>query len=604
MGQGNPIHAGVGNKFQAEQDYSDQPSFARVYNSAAASGTGALGQRQWSSSYSQFLFPVPGQDAISAFRADGRRFDFILQNGAWVGDSDVPDRLTQVTGGTGWRYSAMNEGVVELYDSLGKLLSVTDRAGRTSTVVYDASNRLSSISDFAARRLQLGYDASNRVATVTQPDEKIIQFTYDGIGNLAGATYPDQSTRQYLYEDGRFPASLTGIIDENGVRYATWNYQSDGKAISSSHAGGVDYTTLSYGIGSTRVTNALGTARSLNLQTILGAVKSTGVSQPGGSGCGASSSNISYDANGNVVSRTDFDGHVTTYTYDPSRNVELTRVEGSGTSAARMISTAWHPDWRLEAKRAEPKKVTTWVYNGQPDPYAGNAVASCAPAGALLPDGKPIAVLCKKIEQATTDATGAAGFGATTTGSARVSIWTYNGFGQMLTAKGPRTDANDTTSYVYYPSTDYSSADGHTLGDLWKVTNPAGHVTEYLAYDKNGRLLKMKDANGLVTTMTYTPRGWLKTRQVGDELTTHDYDAVGQLKKVTAPDGSWIGFDYDPAHRLVAIYDNQNNKITYTLDNAGNRIKEEATDPAGYLVRTQARVYDALSRLQNVVQPQ
>src|SRR5207237_52633 len=114
-------------------------------------------------------------------------------------------------------------------------------------------------------------------------------------------------------------------------------------------------------------------------------------------------------------------GRRSCYLSDPTRNVETTRVEGlantvtcssvtgSGAtlpSGSRKTSTQWHPDWRLRAKVAEPGKLTTYVYNGQPDPFNGNAIASCAPSTALLPDGKPIVVLCKQVEQATTDANG------------------------------------------------------------------------------------------------------------------------------------------------------------------------------------------------------
>ena len=80
---------------------------------------------------------------------------------------------------------------------------------------------------------------------------------------------------------------------------------------------------------------------------------------------------------------------------------------------SRKTSTQWHPDWRLASKVAEPGQDHHQVYNGQPDPFNANAIASCAPASALLPDGKPIAVLCKTVEQATTDADGALGFSAT-----------------------------------------------------------------------------------------------------------------------------------------------------------------------------------------------
>ena len=34
------------------------------------------------------------------------------------------------------------------------------------------------------------------------------------------------------------PHALTGITDENGDRYATYQYQADGRAIATGHAGG------------------------------------------------------------------------------------------------------------------------------------------------------------------------------------------------------------------------------------------------------------------------------------------------------------------------------------------------------------------------------
>jgi YD repeat-containing protein len=52
--------------------------------------------------------------------------------------------------------------------------------------------------------------------------------------------------------------SGTGITDERGVRYATWTYDTQGRTISSQHAGGADNTSLVFNPdGSIHVTNAL-----------------------------------------------------------------------------------------------------------------------------------------------------------------------------------------------------------------------------------------------------------------------------------------------------------------------------------------------------------
>ena len=75
---------------------------------------------------------------------------------------------------------------------------------------------------------------------------------------------------------------------------------------------------------------------------------------------------------------------------------------------------------------------------------------------------------------------------------------------------------------------------------------------------------------------------------------------MGQLKKATLPDNSSIEYTYDNAHRLTGMSDSMGNRIAYTLDAMGNRVKEEITDPNGVLSGKVTRVYDALNRLQQI----
>jgi YD repeat-containing protein len=334
------------------------------------------------------------------------------------------------------------------------------------------------------------------------------------------------------------------------------------------------------------------------------------VSQPAGSGCSASTSSEQYDANGNATQKDDFDGHRACSAYDTT-NHETTRVEGlSNTTAcssvlpsaspllagSRKTSTQWHPDWRLATKVAEPGAITTNIYNGQPDPFNANAVANCAPSTATLPDGKPIAVLCKKVIQATTDTDGSQAFNATLDIKTPNRVWsyTYNQYGQVLTAKGPRTDVNDTTTYAYYSDTTSS----HTVGDLQTVTDALNHVTTYTQYDAYGNVLEKVDANQVATDYTYDARQRLKTVKVGGQTTTYDYWSTGLLKQVTFPDQSTVAYSYDDAHRLTDVADSQGNSVHYVLDNAGNRLSEQYKDPSGALKSELDRIYDALGRVQ------
>lgn len=202
-------------------------------------------------------------------------------------------------------------------------------------------------------------------------------------------------------------------------------------------------------------------------------------------------------------------------------------------------------------------------------------------------------MLCKRVDQATTDADGSRDFGATLQSGVgqRQWTWTYNGHGQMLTARSP---GGDTTTYAYYADT---NAD-HTAGDLQLRTDAAGNVVTYVRYDRHGQPLRAVDSNGVTTDYTYDLRQRLTVVSVSGQTTAFEYWPTGLLRRVTQPDGQVVDYSYDDAHRLVAVSDSAGNRIEYTLDNAGNRLGEQAKDPAGVLARQLARTADALSRIQ------
>ena len=545
----DPINAKTGNMFEVETDFVGAPNtqleLRRYYNSqdTTASAFGAGWHSTWHSTWHRGL-SVAGNVA-TVTRADGQQ-DTFTKNGAGVyaADPDVTSVLTPVppTGTqTGWKLT-LDDDSVENYTLAGRLSSITTRAGLVTTLAYNPGNQLTTVTGPFGHTLKFAYDANGHVQQATIPDGGIYTYAYDSKTNLVSATYPDTKIRKYVYANTALPNALTAIIDENGNQFATFAYDSTGRATSSQHAGGADLNTVAYSANtSSTVTDARGNAHGYTLTTQFNLLKPkavTGTPYPASGGKA-----FAYDANGFIASRTDFDGNVTSYVHN-AKGEETSRTEASGMPLARTITTTWHATFHLPTKITEPNRTTAFTYDAK-----GNLLTKTVTAGAKV----------------------------------RTETWTYNANGQVLTAKDPD---GHTTTYTY-----------DAKGDVATIKDALGHVTKITSYDADGRPLSMADPNGLVTTLTYDKRGRLLTRAMGAEKTSYAYDAAGNLTKVTSPDGSSLTYSYDPAHRLTGIADKLGNHIAYTLDAAGNRTKTQVFDPGNALARTRSGVYNALNLL-------
>ncbi|WP_230473909.1 hypothetical protein [Dyella choica] len=297
---------------------------------------------------------------------------------------------------------------------------------------------------------------------------------------------------------------------------------------------------------------------------------------------------------------TDPSGNVTKYTYaTDGSGLEIQRVEAAATAAQRTIQTSWNEAIRQPLQRTvldasgNTVSSTQWVYNA-----AGQTLASC------------------DIDPSNNTASGyACSNTGTTPAGVRRRTYTYCTavdttqcpiVGLMLTATGPRTDTTQTTTYSYYLTSSATScgtpgAACYQAGDLHTITDPAGHVTTIASYDADGRVTRLTDANGLNTDTTYTPRGWVASRNVGGATSKFTYTAYGAVQTVTDPDGVTTTYGYDAAHRLVKIIDAQGNYLQYTLDAAGNKTAEQVYDSTGTLHKSLSRTFNPLGQLTKVM---
>ncbi|MFL9965015.1 DUF6531 domain-containing protein, partial [Paraburkholderia sediminicola] len=212
---------------------------------------------------------------VFAYRAEGIRITFNKTSGTWHTAGFSGLALTQ--DGSGWTLTDLASGTAESYSSQGVLLSMNTRNGRTVTLTYSdastpstiapASGLLISISQHAIEyrphtdiTIRLAYDQKRRLIQMTDPIGATTKYAYDTLSNLVSVTWPDGNVRRYVYDDSRFGAALTGVVDETGKRIATWTYDAMGRATAVAHPDTTRNVQLSYGSGTTTVTDGTGSS--------------------------------------------------------------------------------------------------------------------------------------------------------------------------------------------------------------------------------------------------------------------------------------------------------------------------------------------------------
>ncbi|WP_307727769.1 RHS repeat-associated core domain-containing protein [Massilia sp. TS11] len=632
---GNPIRPISGEKVQVETDLTLVEGFAltRQYRSVRATRTNGYLGLLWSFSFERRLTRQgsPGNFSVTLAFGDGSTRAFKQQGNRFADqDSGATNLVLDAADGTAWHYQDQN-GTVEVYKQVGndiRLVSLAYANGRRFDLTYKSDGRLARIAGPSGRSLVFDMNPDGTVAAVHGPTYSV-KYDYEPF-KLAGIDtvkvgsqlsevhfYDAQgnpvSGRKFAYvdEDGKRHL-ISDIIDEKGGQFAHYEYDADLRATLSEHAGGVERFRVDYSDPSSRtITDPLGTVRTFHLSDGQRGKAVTSIDQPAGSGCAASVSQASYDKSG-ISSVTDFTGAKTCYFRDPARWLETRRVEGvpAGTSCAsvsssvpagaRAISTKWHPDWYFPTVVAQPLKRVTVIYNGQPD--TDGKILNCTPAPSL-PGGLTPALVCKRIEQATSDANGAQGLGAPVVGPAVVQNFTYNERGQLMSQSIRRDEAGhvDTTTFTYYGD----NTSEHAIGDLASVVGPTGHARHYLSYYAGGLPHEIEREDGSHAIYTFDEVDRIKSITIqadGQSRTTsYEYHEIGEIRHERRPDGTDIYFDYDDAHRLTSIRDGLGNQVRYVPDDAGNVVREEVYDKDGVLSRMTRRGFDALNRMQSLV---
>lgn len=603
---GNPSDVTTGDKYEPEPDIDlGWIAFSRHYHSGATNVGGGFGYG-WTHSHNVRLAVEYGAALfIGLIQADGAQLPFkSIATNLYEDTIGRGDRL--VLSGSVWTLH-QQQRLLE-FNAEGRLTAVRNEDGSSLVYAYNNLSQLTTITHSTGRRLEFSYDPSapagvSRILSVAINGVPQMSYAYTPAGMLDAVTYVDLRQRKYHYEDVRFPSNLTGITDESNTRYSTFTYDDKGRVLSSMHAGGVEGTQLVYtASGGAQVTDANNLVTDYALTGGAdGRPRKVGdVTQPISS-VSRTYNDVAIDFRRRLNTYVNRNSVTTKYGYqtliDAVTQREVTRYttqEAFGTLDERTSVV----DRDLATNRMTLQR-------------AGNRELRIARNARLQP-----------ITVQTTD---------TSTALTRTSRITYCEDADLAAANstcpilglvkelnGPRPEVanvfKDITRYEYRSADEPTCAATpancpYRKGDVWKVVNAKDQVVEVLAYDVAGRAKSVKDANGVVTDFEYSPRGWLlKTKirgtdngtETDDRITEVDYFGDGSVQRVTQPDGVYVTFGYDAAHRLTSISDRDGNTITYALNDAGERENEETRDVGGTLRRTLSRTYNTLGQLEKV----
>jgi len=572
---GDPITIGTGNLFEEATDYTtagkNPLSFTRYFNSLGGtfySETFAttLGVN-WRGTYDSYLHitPATGQaTSVFAERADGQVLDFTFNGSSWTTDTDVDATLTQ--SGSTWTLTDRNDAVfIYTANSTGEglLNSITLRNGYTQNLTYNG-NQLKTVTDSYGRQLDFSYYTNGMLETVTTPDGLVLTYGFTaaaGGNQLTSVSYNTNpvTSQTYVYENSAVPFALTGIIDENNNRFATWTYNSLGQGLTSQHGTGTstaDLTTLTYNNSTTTVTNALGVTDTYTFTTLQEVPKVTQISRASTSTTAAATQTFTYDSNGYLASKTDWNGNQTTFVND-THGDPTTMSEAVGTSAARTATIAYNSTWvHLPDSITTSGLTTSFTYDSSGEQ------------------------LTKTLSDTTTTTAPYSTGGQTRT-------WT-NTWSDFLLAS-VQTPNGNTTKYGY---------DG--TGALTSTTDALNHVTQITAHTGGGLPETIVDPNGVTTTLSYDPRQRLTGSTVsgssGTYKTSWTYDAAGNLITTTLPDNSYLTNAYDTAHRLIQVTDALGNYTGFTLDALADRTQTSIYKSGGTITWQDSGTFDALGR--------
>jgi RHS repeat-associated protein len=233
------------------------------------------------------------------------------------------------------------------YDALNRVTQVRDHDGRTTTYAYDLAGNLSRLSDTQSGDILMSYDALDRLVEVVTP-QGTVTYTYDAIGRRLSRAMSGGDVTTYTYDkadrlktvtlQGRtvsYSYDLGGRLRDkvlpNGIT-VRHDYDALDRLTSlryeKSDASVLEAVTYAYDAAGQRTQQTVATA---SLQETPFSATYDSANRLISINLAGENLSLSYDDNGNLVSKTGATSGTTTYVWD-ARN-QLVAISGPAGNA-------------------------------------------------------------------------------------------------------------------------------------------------------------------------------------------------------------------------------------------------------------------------------
>jgi RHS repeat-associated protein len=501
--------------------------------------------------------PFNAQSTVTTYYRTGKVKTVTNRRGFTTShEYDALGRETRVT-------DARNQVMETTFNKVGKVKTLKDKRGIVKENFYDPLYQLERVEKDAIRLLTNEYDPNGNVSSVIDANGNRTEYTYNK-RNLkettkfpATAGFPQGTVESRTY-DG--VGNLSTLTNEEG-KLTSYSYDRENRQTSVSFAGETTRKTYDAVGNPTATIKPKGNRRVMAYD---GFKRLTSVTDdPDGLKL---TTRYWYDANNNLINQYDVRGNRSSFGYDAlNRKTHHTRWKSSGNLVTRY--SQYDEEGNLK-ETVDPKgQVFTYDYDElgrQTDAYFPDVATAFNTITRIHKDYDPNNNLVTVTEYKT------------------------DPDGSLLT---------DVTLNQYDPF-DRLEASTQSLANTQQPGGPPNEVSLSYGYDANGNRTGVSTPAG-ATAYTYDARNRIETATADGLTTNYSYYADGKKAYIAYPNGTSVEYAYHPTNRVQSVTNKSGETVlshyAYLYDANGNRGAQ--TEYQNGATETTTYSYDDLDRL-------